>query len=428
MKTPVLSREQRGILLPLAGGLVCLITWVYAVGLYVPSIHNGLPQGPYASDLYPAWLATRLSLTRGVDPYSVAATQEIQQGFFGQAMPRDSPLSDAEAFVYPLYTVFLLAGPALLPFDVVRPLWSGGILLLLALSVLGWLRALDWRLQGRQQALIVLLGISSIPALNTFLLQQPTALVAALLAGAGAMLAARRLTLAGALLALATIKPQLCQVLIAWLLLWALSEWHTRRGLVIGFGATLAGLLAGAFLVQPGWLGSWLGVLTTYSEYATTGGGLPAPLRWGLLGVGGAGLIGFLWRTRRTTPGSVAFSLGLALCSLYSILLFPSWVAYNQVILVPAALLLVQQRQTLRAFSRLGALLYLLAVDTLLWPWLAATGLTVVALLAGVGTVITVLALPWITSLILPLVLLAALGPLAWQVARTPPAAALTKG
>ena len=44
------------------------------------------------------------------------------------------------------------------------------------------------------------------------------------------------------------------RALVAWLLLWAASDWRSRRKLVFGFGLVMALLLGGAEFVLPGWL------------------------------------------------------------------------------------------------------------------------------------------------------------------------------
>ncbi len=91
-----------------------------------------------------------------------------------------------------------------------------------------------------------------LPMVQGIKLQQLTLLVAGLLAACGACLAGGWLLLAGGLLALATIKPQLTWPLVLWLLLWAASDWRSRRRFVFGFGFVMLLLLGGAQLLLPG--------------------------------------------------------------------------------------------------------------------------------------------------------------------------------
>jgi hypothetical protein len=445
-------------------GVLVVGTWAYALAIFNPRTQAsataaGQVAGPYASDLYPAWYAARARLGQGRDPYSQAVTADIQRGFFGRVLAPDEP-GITEAFVYPLYTVFLLAPLTLVPFEVVKPLVYLAWPLLAGATVLGWIAALGGRFDRQTRILLALLGLSSIPTIAATLLQQPSVLVAALLAGAAYCLAraagagepnaersppAARFTFhvsrctpsflwyagAGALLAVATIKPQLSGVLTVWLLGWAASDARRRGGLLLGFAGTLGVLLAGAFAVQPGWVGAWRGALDDYTRYATDRSildtWLPGPLSVAALVALGAAGAWFAWRTRQAGPGSRAFSLGLAFSGLFSILAFPGWAAYNQLILFPAALLLLLARDTLYALGRAGRWAYLVALDLVLWPWATAVLVLVGwpligALPAATGERLGGLAvlLPWVTSLITPVVLLAPLGLLAWQVGRTP--------
>jgi hypothetical protein len=432
-------------------GLLVVGTWAYAVLIFDPisqerAAQPGQTPGPYATDLYPSWYAAYALLQQGRDPYTPAVTADIQRGFFGRVLAPDDPVQITEAFVYPLYTVFLLAPLTLLPFDILKPvlyvLWPA----LAALTVLWWIAALGWRPGGSTRARLALFGCSAIPTIAAFLLQQPSVLVAALLAGAayclwrgtprveegplrGAAGDRRWYGAAGALLACATIKPQLSGIFILWLLLWAAADWRRRGGLLLGFGGMLAALLAGAFALVPGWVDEWRAALADYTRYATDRSildtWLPPLLAAAALVLLAGALALFAWRTRAAQPGSLAFSLGYAFAGLFSILAFPGWAAYNQLILFPAALLVMQQAGALRAAGRGGRLLYILTFDLLLWPWVAATGLLLVWLatrLTGQPSPLVAAGylLPWVTSLITPILLLAPLGLLAWGVARAP--------
>ena len=86
----------------------------------------------------------------------------------------------------------------------------------------------------------VVLTLGSFPTLQALKLQQLTLLVAGLLSGGMALLVAGHLFAAGAMLAVASIKPQLVVPITACLLLWALSDWRRRQGFVWGFASTMA--------------------------------------------------------------------------------------------------------------------------------------------------------------------------------------------
>ena len=85
-------------------------------------------------------------------------------------------------------------------------------------------------------------------------LQQLSLLVAALIAASAALLVSGYLFLAGVVLAVATIKPQLVALLSAFLLMWTLTEWRIRQRFFWGFVVTLLALVFGAEYLLHGWI------------------------------------------------------------------------------------------------------------------------------------------------------------------------------
>ena len=183
-----------GIALAAVGALLAALAMLgYILSIVIPhqvatSAAQGVPRGNL-SDLYPRWLGTRELLQHGRNPYSAAVTRDIQLGYYGVALTPDSPIKDQQGFAYPLYVVFLLAPLTLFPFSMVQPLFGWALLLLTALSVPLWLRALGWTLPRPALLAAALLAAGSWPALQGWALEQLTLLVAALLAAAAACLA-----------------------------------------------------------------------------------------------------------------------------------------------------------------------------------------------------------------------------------------------
>src|SRR5438552_1699338 len=79
-------------------------------------------------------------------------------------------------------------------------------------------------------------------------------LAGAFLACSCVALRSNHLYVAGILLALATIKPQITALFAFWLLFWACCQWRNRKGVVIGFLVTIGALVGGAELLLPGWI------------------------------------------------------------------------------------------------------------------------------------------------------------------------------
>jgi len=207
------------------------------------------------SDLYPRWLGARELLLRGRNPYSPEITAEIQKEYYGRVLDASRPDDprDQQGFAYPVYVVFLLAPMIGLSFSTVQIVFHWLLIAFTAASVLLWLRTLQWRLPGLVIASCIALTLGSLPVVQGNKLQQLSLLVAALLAASAASVAGGFLFVGGMFLELATIKPQLAGPLVAWLLIWAVCDWKSRRRLVLGFGAMMVLLLVGSELVLPGW-------------------------------------------------------------------------------------------------------------------------------------------------------------------------------
>src|SRR4029077_10109295 len=141
------------------------------------------------------------------------------------------------------------------------------LIALAAVSVCLWLRADRWKLSCGWLLILAVLMVGWLPMVQGIKLQQLSLLVAGLFAACAACLSAGWLFLAGGLLALATIKPQLAWPAVLWLLWWALADWRSRRRFVFGFGLVMLLLLGGAELVLPGWLRMFFEAIRQYHQY-----------------------------------------------------------------------------------------------------------------------------------------------------------------
>jgi hypothetical protein len=234
--------------------------------------------------------------------------------------------------------------------------------------------------------------------------------VAALIAGGTALLGAGQLFLAGALLALATIKPQLVALLAVWLVIWTLGDWRKRQPWFWGFlltGCLLAG--AGEY-VLPGWLREFVEGLAAYNRY-TGGHSLLDVL---VPGGGGAvlsilfllGTIVVCWRLRRTEISSPGFRFAVALVLAVTVVVAPMVSPYNQVLLLPAISLILRSWKVLwrkNAFNRAACLF---AAIIVFWPWLASLALALASLALPASAVQRAWAVPLWSSLGIPLVVL----------------------
>ena len=406
----------------------------YILGILIPfqvrdAQRSGTPRGNL-SDLYPRWLGTKALLEQGRDPYSTAVTRDIQIGYYGRELDPQRPNDphDQQGFAYPVYVAFLLAPTIGLPFGAVQSLFDGALLVLTVLSVPLWAYALRVQLGRAALLATTLLTLGSFPTAQGVALEQLSLLVAAMLAATAALLTLGRTVPAGVLLALATIKPQVALPFVVWLALWTLSDWRTRRGLALGFGVTMVSLVGGAEWLSPGWIGRFLAALNEYQRY--TGGRslvdtLLTPVGGALASValvGGAAVV--CWRVRHAAAGTTAYNLALALVPAVTLAIIPTWAPYNQLLLLPAVLLLLDMRVRFWAAGRLARYLGLAAALMIAWPWVATLGLTLAASVLPAVTVQRGWTLPLWTSLFLPPVVLLALSYTVWKLLRPDRAAA----
>ncbi|MFB3918360.1 MAG: glycosyltransferase 87 family protein [Terriglobales bacterium] len=337
------------------------------------------PKNMHHVDLYARWYPARELLLHARDPYSPTVTAEIQDWIYGrpgEPQYRGSRPSDENRFAYPLYVVFLLAPTVTLSFAQVQVLFSWLLPVLVLGTVLLWIYALRWQCDRPLLATVVLLSFGNFPVIQSLYMQQPALLAAALLAGVFASINARRLGMAGALLALATIKPQLTFLLVPWLLLWSVSEWQVRKNLALGFGVMMAALLAGSEALLPGWMLEFFDGLIAYQRY--TGNLSVLALLFGragglILTMALLGALGVLaWRTRAAPPGSYKFQFTLGTVIVVTLVIAPTIYPTAQVILLPVIYWIAKDAKNIWAEGRWSRLMYTAVWFFIAWQWIAA--------------------------------------------------------
>jgi hypothetical protein len=397
----------------LAAVILSAAMWFWVQKILIPhqeahAAEEGIPRGNL-SDLYPRWLGTRELLLHGRDPYGADITREIQTGYYGRPLDASRPHDpkDQQAFAYPVYVAFVLAPVVNLPFPEVQRGFLWLLILITAASVPLWLRALGWRVSGPVMILWVVLTLGWLPTIQGFKLQQLTLLVAGLLAGSLGAVAAGHLVLAGVLLAVASIKPQLVALPAAMLLIWSLGDWRQRQRLVWGFGGTMLVLFAGGEFLLPGWPAKFRAASAAYWQY--TGGGksvldielTPTPGRV-VAALLVAALFYFAWRLRRAETGSADFGWLMALTMATTILVIPMVAPYNQVLLLPALMVLARAIPPLRRTSRPSRLLVLLTAASVFWPWLIALFSLAALPFLPATMVEKAWSVPWYTTFFVP--------------------------
>jgi Glycosyltransferase family 87 len=376
------SISHRPLWLVLAAMLCAAGVWLYAIRVLIPhqmsdASAHGRPFGN-RSDLYPQWLGAKELLLHGRDPYSSEVTREIQQGYYGRPLDpaRPGEPKDQQGFAYPVYVAFYLAPTVHLPFQIVRKGFAWVLFGLTVATIPLWLSVLRWSAPLWAQASLIIFTIGSLTVMQGLKLPQMTLLVAALVAIGFALLVSDHPIAAGIALACATIKPQLVLLLLIWLAIWTLGDWRRRYRWAASFLLTMAILFAASEWYLPHWFPRFLQALHRYQSYNDAVSILDKllPPGWGsvprVLAVAATVYIG--WKNRRLAEDTPAFAAVVTLTLAVTVVVTPSYALYNEVILLPALLMLVRDRQLLWNQNRRSRILLCLAAVLLLWQWLTS--------------------------------------------------------
>ena len=399
--------------------------WSYAYRVLIPyqradAAAHGRPRGNL-SDLYPRWLGARELLLRGRDPYSAEVTREIQDGFYGRPLDASRPddPKDQESFAYPVYVAFYLAPTIRLPFESVRKCFFGLLAGLTIASVLLWLRILRWTLPLSATVSVLALTFGTMVVLQALKLQQMTLLVAALLALAIFLLMTKHEFGAGFVLALATIKPQVVCGLLLWLALWTTGDVRRRYRWVVSFLVTMAVLCGMAELWRPHWIPRFFQAIQEYRIYASTepifDKLLPSP--WSRLAEVGTGVAAAFvcWKNRKVTADSEAFVVTTCLMLAATLLIVPTYALYNQVLLLPALLLLARDRHALWRRTLDVRVLLILVVIQQSWQWVSGIVLAGLSFVLPAAVVWKAWTIPIWTALGLPVAVVGLMLALAYR-------------
>ncbi|MGD8904833.1 MAG: glycosyltransferase family 87 protein [Anaerolineae bacterium] len=269
--------------------LVALLS-VLLFALDVYAVHSVFTSRyPGANDFFSRWKGAQVFWKEGLNPYSDEATLAIQEGIYGRpAQPNEDP----GPFAYPFYTVFLLAPLAPLSYAWAEAVWLVILQFSLVVGVLLCLMVVDLRLSRGLMLMTALWGVAFYHSARTILLGQFAGLVFLWVVGTLWALKNDRYVVAGVLLALTTIKPQMSFLLIPALLIWGV--WRRRWRFLGSFAGTMALFLGASFLLLPAWLGEFVAQVLRYPSYTAIG----SPI-W---------IVTHLYLPFLGTPGEVALS------------------------------------------------------------------------------------------------------------------------
>jgi len=229
--------------------------------------HRFTAQNPGGNDFLSRWVGTRLFFTRGWNPYSDRVTQEIQELAYGRPA---APDEDQMLFVYPLYTILVIAPYAFFgEYALARALWMTSLQAMLVALVFMGFSLSRWRPPRWLLVMVLLFALLWYHGLRPVINGNPSVVVAVLITTAFLLIRSEQDAAAGFLLALSTIKPQMVILLILFILLWAGSV--KRWTLVWSFLGSLILMIVGASLLIPGWLVQNITQVLSYPQYTLPG-------------------------------------------------------------------------------------------------------------------------------------------------------------
>ncbi len=397
----------------LLGAVFCAAgMWGYLDRVLIPyqvadAAAHDRPRGNL-SDLYPRWLGAKELLLHGRDPYSSDVTREIQMGYYGRTLDAARPEDpkDQQGFAYPVYLVFLLAGTIRFPFPVVQDVFFWGLFLLSLLSTLMWLRTLEGPSSLWTQVGLLLLTLGSLSVVQGLKLEQMSLLVAGMLAVAAFLLVRGYSVAGGVILALATIKPQLVVLLLVWLVIWTMADIRKRYRWLLSFSLTMAALCIASEISLPHWISRFWQAAREYQAY-TASMGVMEKMAGPILGLALELLALILtlrafWKQRHSAGNSAGFSFMLCLSLALTTLLVPTFAVYNQVLLIPAFLWMFHRRNEIWREGGASRLILGITGALVVWPWVSGSVLAAASFFAPQATVERGWAMPFWTSLVIP--------------------------
>jgi hypothetical protein len=173
----------------------------------------------------------------------------------------------------------------------------------------------------------------------------------------------------------------------------------------------MAALLAGSEYLMPGWIPQFGKAVVAYREYLNKPKSVLLVLTtpgWGLLFSVFIliMLAAVCWRMRHAPADTPVFALVSSLVLAATVVVVPMTAPYNQVLLLPAVLLIARHRRSLWTKHPIMRATRLISGLIVFWPWLASLGLTLASFFVSAERVQNAWAVPLWTSPAIPVAVL----------------------
>lgn len=231
---------------------------------------------PGGTDFLVHWLGTRAYFTEGISPYSDQVAVQIQNMVYGRtALPGEHELRVA----YPFYSVILFFPLALIQdFTVARAVWMTILEIGLIALTLVSIQLTTWRPKNWMMILLLVFSLLWYHGLRSLINGNVVILIALGVAGAFYAIKNKYDEMAGVLLALTTIKPQVVLLVVLYVLIWAIFQ--RRYRIIAWFFITMALMVACATLLIPDWIMQNLREVMRYPGYNPPGTPASALATW----------------------------------------------------------------------------------------------------------------------------------------------------
>lgn len=226
---------------------------VLAGALYVN--FRFVQQSPLWSEFLPAWNAMRAWVAGGETPYNPDVRLQIQEMLYGRPAV-ESAGEHRGSFLVPFPAALLFLPFSQLPYIYARTLW----MVVLEVCLLGT-AYYSWQMVGPVMranvgSILLIMSLGWYFGLQALVLAQPSLLAGFFIASALRAMQLRRDLLAGGLLVLSLLSPQISFLLFVFVLMWA---WSTRRWTLLfsSLGFSLIWLMI-SFVILPNWIEGWI--------------------------------------------------------------------------------------------------------------------------------------------------------------------------
>jgi hypothetical protein len=371
-RAPLGGVARREIVL-LSLAVLCLISCIcYVLRVAPTGLADAAPT--LEKGLLPEWTGSR-AILRGRNPYDLDVAQPIDNQLRSAAPERDI---NRQKYAYPVYFAFLFLPLAVLPFDLAQKVALASDIVLTAASLAFW--SVDSKLRRLSALAVTIFAFASYPTMLALQLRQPTVLIAAMLSAVFFCVRSSRLFLAGFLAGLTLSKPQLAIPVLLPLTIWSLAGWRSRKVFLLSLISTFTVLLTGAELVVPGWIPHWIRVIRAYSHYAGASPLLLDILPRPLYAAATALLIvAVVWTGLKFRETDLLFAIAFSTAAFQLMLQFQ---IYNELLLLPATLWILERASEIKAKGQFPILLWACSWVLLGAGWTSQVALAAANLLA----------------------------------------------